>query len=595
MKTIQTEMMRIRLGVAVRLIVCLEAIESSGRALRRGARRILQETGRKVYDGLDIFGRLVPILFRLFMRRHKGWLILGATSAIVLMIFSNMVDESRSAYQYSYQGRVLGVVKTEDQVLNAIKELQGTEVEVPVELPDGAVSPEAAATLEAQEADEGVTTYGAADSAVSESAAADGSDAYTAESDDAGTEASASSAADLNAGAAAGSSSGIVKIEIDEPDIVIEPVTLPTFTETPIDTQEDVENNLVSEIVQHEEARINAWEIRVNGSLLGILAAKEDADGLLQDVTDYFLADQDRSIFEEIGFAEDVEVNEVQIYPEDLGNRDEMYTRILEGTMNVKTYTVKDGDSLWSIAIENNVAMEDIADWNPQYDFPMIHPGDVLSLQEETSLISVRTLEEAHYETDIPFEIIYTDTDSLYEGEEEVVVAGTVGRKDVIGDIVRINGREVDRIEKQVVVLEEPSTQTALRGTKPVPPRIGTGTFTWPIAAGITSRYGTRWGRLHAGVDFGAGVGTNVTASDGGQVIFVGYDGGYGLEVKIDHGGGYTTLYAHLSQALVSVGDMVFQGQHIAESGNTGSSTGPHLHFGVYKFGVSIDPLGVLG
>ncbi len=95
-----------------------------------------------------------------------------------------------------------------------------------------------------------------------------------------------------------------------------------------------------------------------------------------------------------------------------------------------------------------------------------------------------------------------------------------------------------------------------------------------------TSAYGMRWGRLHAGVDLGTQIGTPVVASLSGQVIFQGEFGGYGKAVVLLHqNGSVETLYGHLSEILVRNGQSVRQGEVIAQSGNTGRSTGPHLHF----------------
>ena len=106
----------------------------------------------------------------------------------------------------------------------------------------------------------------------------------------------------------------------------------------------------------------------------------------------------------------------------------------------------------------------------------------------------------------------------------------------------------------------------------------------------VTSEFGQRWGRLHAGLDLGCPVGSNVRAADGGTVIQAGYHPSYGYLVVIDHQNGMETYYAHNSQLLVSVGDKVYQGQQIAESGNTGRSTGPHCHFEIHVNGSAVNP-----
>jgi murein DD-endopeptidase MepM/ murein hydrolase activator NlpD len=101
----------------------------------------------------------------------------------------------------------------------------------------------------------------------------------------------------------------------------------------------------------------------------------------------------------------------------------------------------------------------------------------------------------------------------------------------------------------------------------------------WPIRGRVTSEYGTRWGRLHAGIDIAAGTGTPIAAAKGGEVVFSGVMNGYGNCIVINHGGGFSTLYAHQSRLAARDGQDVDQGQVIGYVGSTGHSTGPHLHF----------------
>jgi murein DD-endopeptidase MepM/ murein hydrolase activator NlpD len=118
--------------------------------------------------------------------------------------------------------------------------------------------------------------------------------------------------------------------------------------------------------------------------------------------------------------------------------------------------------------------------------------------------------------------------------------------------------------------------------------------FIWPVNGPITSPFGQRWGRLHAGVDIGAGFGTPIHAAASGTVIHAGWLGGYGNLVVVDHGGGLSTAYAHQQRIYVSVGAAVGQGQVLGEVGSTGYSFGAHLHFEVRVNGSPVDPLGYL-
>lgn len=116
----------------------------------------------------------------------------------------------------------------------------------------------------------------------------------------------------------------------------------------------------------------------------------------------------------------------------------------------------------------------------------------------------------------------------------------------------------------------------------------------WPAKGRVTSEYGRRWGRLHAGIDIGAPSGTPIWAAKAGVVIFAGRQSGYGNVIIIDHGGGMTTLYGHQSRLMARDGQSVAQGQRIGSVGNTGRSTGPHLHFETRYGGSPRNPRGCL-
>ncbi len=132
-----------------------------------------------------------------------------------------------------------------------------------------------------------------------------------------------------------------------------------------------------------------------------------------------------------------------------------------------------------------------------------------------------------------------------------------------------------------------------------LPPPVSDGapsSFGWPVSGPITSPFGMRTDplgrgfRMHTGIDIGAPMGSTITASAGGRIIYAGWEGGYGNTIIIDHGGATSTLYAHLSAIFISNGQDVQRGQAIGAVGCTGNCTGPHLHFEIRVNGVPTDP-----
>lgn len=120
--------------------------------------------------------------------------------------------------------------------------------------------------------------------------------------------------------------------------------------------------------------------------------------------------------------------------------------------------------------------------------------------------------------------------------------------------------------------------------------------YIWPAQGALTSGYGYRWGRLHAGIDIAAPVGTPIFAAASGEVIEAGWNsGGYGNLVKLQHLDGSVTLYAHNERILVNLGQKVDQGEQISEMGSTGYSTGSHLHFEIHPLGqAAVNPIAYL-
>jgi murein DD-endopeptidase MepM/ murein hydrolase activator NlpD len=134
------------------------------------------------------------------------------------------------------------------------------------------------------------------------------------------------------------------------------------------------------------------------------------------------------------------------------------------------------------------------------------------------------------------------------------------------------------------------SPAAAAAAASAAPARVGSSGVAWPTNGSVTSGFGYRWGSLHAGIDIANGVGTPIRAAKAGTVILAGWNGGYGNCVVIDHGGGFSTLYGHMTRVRVSEGARVGQGDLIGDMGSTGNSTGSHLHFETRVNGSAQDP-----
>jgi murein DD-endopeptidase MepM/ murein hydrolase activator NlpD len=267
---------------------------------------------------------------------------------------------------------------------------------------------------------------------------------------------------------------------------------------------------------------------------------------------------------------------------------------LLRGTDRILVHKVQRGQSLWSIAQAHNLTVDELRRANPEVRSDVLQVGQVLNLVVAEPYVTVETVERRSYREEVAFDTEVRHSDQLWPWEEKVERWGVPGLVEITVEIVRENGRELERTVLERTVLREPVTQIIVRGTRAVPSR-GTGDYVWPVHGRITSRFGWRALGWHSGVDIGAVAGTPILAAASGVVTFAAYAGNYGNKVVIDHGvqGGdrIATVYGHLSRFAVSVGAEVSAGQVIGYVGSTGRSTGPHLHFEVRINGQAVDPI----
>ncbi len=204
--------------------------------------------------------------------------------------------------------------------------------------------------------------------------------------------------------------------------------------------------------------------------------------------------------------------------------------------------------------------------------------------------LDVTATRSVTYTEAIPFETVTQENDEQDQTYRATVQQGCEGTAQITAEIETLDGKECSRTILARTVLSQATNEIVEVGTRSV--GIGTGDFAVPVSGyTFTSAFKYRWGRLHGGVDLAVSEGMPVYAADNGKVIVAEDSGnGYGNYIILDHQNGFKTLYGHNSQLLVSVGDVVSKGDKIALSGNTGNSTGPHLHFEVHVNDEKVDP-----
>jgi murein DD-endopeptidase MepM/ murein hydrolase activator NlpD len=246
-------------------------------------------------------------------------------------------------------------------------------------------------------------------------------------------------------------------------------------------------------------------------------------------------------------------------------------------------YTVRKGDALSTIAARRNLPVEEIMDAN-NLNSDFIKAGQELVLP----IIDFKKSNSSKSETKA----------KKNESSSEQLVH-KVQRGDALSTIARMYGTDIDTIRQnnnlsgdRIFAGDELIITDYERG----PFSLGRNSLIWPVSGRITSSFGWRTHPIkktrlfHNGLDIAVPSGTAVRAAASGEVVHSGWMNGFGYTVIIDHGRGVETLYAHNSRVTVSRGSMVNKGQQIARSGNTGLSTGPHLHFGVLRNEKPLNP-----
>lgn len=307
--------------------------------------------------------------------------------------------------------------------------------------------------------------------------------------------------------------------------------------------------------------------------------------------------------YEEIGFTlgiksidfnENVEVVKTYVDKDEISTLDAAIAEVTKEKETSKIYVVESGDTIGLVAQKNGLSVDELLKMNSstlENENSMLHVGDELKVTSPEPELSILKTEEKYFADYYDAEVQYIDNDDWYTTEQKVLQEPEKGYRKMIADITYKNDEQVrvDIVYENIV--KEAIPKIVERGTKTPP------TYIYPVSGRVSSSFGRRKApkkgasTYHKGMDFAVPTGTAIRATSGGVVTKAGWGSGYGYVVYIRHPDGKESRYGHCSKVLVKAGQSVKQGEKIALSGNTGISTGPHLHFEILVGGSQVNPL----
>lgn len=352
---------------------------------------------------------------------------------------------------------------------------------------------------------------------------------------------------------------------------------------------------IVKKTPEDDSETLSKDEVFINSGVQAVMAnmfVDVEAAGE-KSLEDYEVGIQDMQ------FTEKVEIVEAYLDSSQITPIETAIAEVVKEQEKPGVYEIVAGDTLTEISIKVNIPIDTILDMNrdtlPNAN-TILHIGQELIITIPEPELSVEWQEQVYYEESYEADVIYIDNDSWYTTQTKVHQQASSGFRKVVALVSHSNKTETGREIIKEEVVQEAVPKIVERGTK-VPP-----TYIKPISGGrVSSNFGKRKAptagasTYHKGVDWAVSTGTKVMASSGGTVTKAGWTSGGGYAVYIKHPDGRETRYKHLSKVLVKVGQKVKQGETIALSGNTGISTGPHLHFELLINGTQVNPLNYIG
>ncbi|MGG0937097.1 M23 family metallopeptidase [Brevibacillus centrosporus] len=364
------------------------------------------------------------------------------------------------------------------------------------------------------------------------------------------------------------------------------------------------DNDAAIEALSKEtELRVSTVKVEVGGTTVGYAINQQEVQKALAQLKQRYVSnskskvaaasiDSQKSEVKEVKFKETVSMQQSTAPAPDILSSDKLLQVLTNGLATPIIHTVRKGDCLGCIANEYGVKLSEILDNNPEInENSLLQLGQEINITVSQPLLTVKVTEEVEQNERVPYQLETRTSSLLPKGQTRVIQPGKEGMKRATYQVIKENGKIIERNLIQEETIEKPVTKIVEQGTKTVSIS-SSGNMTWPANGVLTSRYGQRWGRLHKGLDI-AGSGS-IQATESGKVVLAGWYGDYGNAVIIDHGNGVQTLYGHMKSIRVSEGERVNKGTSIGIMGSTGDSTGVHVHFEVRKGGKIENPMNYL-
>lgn len=283
--------------------------------------------------------------------------------------------------------------------------------------------------------------------------------------------------------------------------------------------RQDIEDKAVYEDQLSDEIGLvtSAYCLYVNDVRIGATPY----EGALEELLDQLqkaASDEDTISCE---FAEDVEIRQEYVPTSEIMNLGYIAELLYSTKTAEVTYEVKKGDTWSQIAAKNDMTSAELLALNPGYNINKLQIGEVLTLSASVPYLTMTVVKQERYLDDVSYNIEYTDSADLYQGDYKVTSKGEYGKADVMAKATYVNGEETERTILSSVTLKEPVTEYRLRGTKVRPTWMPTGSFRWPTSGRISSYFGGRkspggiGSTNHKGIDIAVPRGTPIYAADG--------------------------------------------------------------------------------